>query len=642
MSWRPQLALVDLGSGSVTHERLDEDQHRTSIGGFGLNVSLAERFLPPGTDALSPENPIIVGSTPFAGTPVPGAARLSVVTRLPLNGAVAGCNGSMAFSSQMRWSGVDHLVIIGKADRPNYVLISEEGIEILEAEDLWGLDTYEATEVLWQRYGRASSVITMGMLGERLAPISLAFVDKAATAGKGGLGAVMGSKNLKAVVAVGGAPVEVAEPKALRRALVELSREMQADGAKDRMIDLATMAGWEKRGKLGFPYQNWSRLFDKERATALYGPVAYSREVKLARAACLGCTLPDKEILKLPGGPSKVSGGCEGFTYASSFSGRAVNYGIRAGVGSAAHVIAAHDAANRQSICDHHWSAGLDLAFDLRARGVIGEDWRGASLLAPGFESSMKLLEMTASGEGIGQVLARGIPGLLEEFGEEAEKRAIHIQGMDTVFDPRAEGLGTKELAQVVSPRRHWISGYTDPYRSGMAPLELRLAGQAIGLPPDSVERILPRPSEYHVGRMLPHVENWYMVLSSVGVCTRAVSRYYSPARVATLLTAITGIHWTPEGLLQAGARAWDRLRLLNAREGLGRRQDRFPARWVREPILGSSGEEHYIHDVGPERRRLDADALSSVLDDYYRERGWDVTAGLPSPAAPPDRSERR
>ena len=404
MSRNPILALVDLESQRVRTSQISDHEQQQFIGGFGLNVHLAMRYIPQGVDPLSPGNPIIIGSAPLAGTPVPGASRLSVFTKLPLNGAIGGNNGSMGFSYYMRWSGIDHLVILGAAPEPCYIVLTEQGVRFRNASDLWGLDTYEVTEVLYERHDRSASVMAIGTLGELQVPMALAFVDKAGTVGKGGLGAVMGSKRLKAIVAAGREPVEVAQPKAMRRLMAEISREMQADKNKDRLINLGTMAGWENRAKSGFPYKNWRYLYSKDKATEHYGPEIYLKKVKYGRASCLGCTLPDKEMLKVPAELSKDRDGCGGFTYASSFSGRAVNYGIRCGVGDATNVSTVHDAANRHGLCDHHWSATLDLAFELWAQGIIDRRLKGSELLYPGFKTTMELLEMTVRKEGIGEL----------------------------------------------------------------------------------------------------------------------------------------------------------------------------------------------------------------------------------------------
>ena len=626
----PSFVIVDLSSQKVLRGSITRDEQERYIGGFGINVLLAERYISPGVEPLSAENPIIIGSGPLAGTLVPGAARLSVITKLPLNGAIGGNSGSMGFSAYMRWSDMDHLVVSGVSPNPCYLLLTEKGVQFIEASDLWGLDTYEVTDILMERYEHKASVMTIGALGETVSPIALAFVDKAATVGKGGLAAVMGYKRLKAIVAAGRQPVEVPDRRGLGRAMTKISKEMQADSNKDNLIHLGTMAGWDGRAKSGIPYQNWTRLYSKDKATVKYGPEVYLKKIKAGRVACLGCTLPDKEMLNVPMDYAGKKAASVDFTYASSFSGRAVNYGIRCGADDAINAVILHDVANRNSVCDHHWSATVDLAFDLRNLGVLGNSWKGSELLFPGFKTTMKLLQMTIRGEGVGKLLARGIPGLLAEFGEKAEERAIHVQGMDMVFDPRSEGLGTKELSQIVSPRRHWVSGYTNPYQLGMDGDDLHSAGAGIGLSVDAVGRILPNREEFHIGRMLPHVENWYAVLSSVGICTRSISRYYNPQRVALLLSAVTGINWSPAQLLNAGKRSWDLLRRLNEREGIGRGDDRFPPRWLKEPILNDKGEKFWIRDLGPGQRILEEGDLQSVLEEYYIERGWNYEKNQP------------
>ena len=206
-----KMLYVDLTTGDVREEELDPNMARRYIGAFGIGARLAYDLIKPGIDPLSPENYIIVGAGPFVGTSCPSASRCTAWTKFPLSNTIGPAGGSMTFGSGLKYAGYDELIITGRADKPVYLKVSDEGAEICDAGDLWGKDTYAATDELWKRHGTDHGVICIGQAGENLVNISLATVDKSATLGRHGFPVVMGSKNLKAIVAGGRGKVRVAD-----------------------------------------------------------------------------------------------------------------------------------------------------------------------------------------------------------------------------------------------------------------------------------------------------------------------------------------------------------------------------------------------------------------------------------------------
>jgi aldehyde:ferredoxin oxidoreductase len=195
---------VDLRSEEFETKKLDLDVARDYVGGLGLNAWLMEQVYVTGTDPLSPDNPIILGAGPLVGTNTPGAAKIVATTRFPLNGTISESVGSMRFALNVKGAGFDHLIITGRSKKPVVLVLEDDKASFMDAKELWGLDIFETTDALKKSYaGRRSSVIAIGPAGENRVTFSLALVDKASTVGRGGLGAVMGSKNLKAIVAMG-------------------------------------------------------------------------------------------------------------------------------------------------------------------------------------------------------------------------------------------------------------------------------------------------------------------------------------------------------------------------------------------------------------------------------------------------------
>jgi aldehyde:ferredoxin oxidoreductase len=233
---------VDLTSSETGEGPLEDSLIRDFAGGFGINVKLASSLIPPKVDPLSGRNPIIFGVGPLVGTSAPGTSRTVVATKLPLSGAVSVACGSMRFGLELKNAGYDHIVIMGRSESPSYLKIYNGDVDIVNASGLWGLDTNETYNRLAEFY-KGSSVISIGSSGERLVRFSLALVDKSSTIGRGGLGAVMGAKNLKAIVVKGTRGVSVAKPEEFREICKSLMKEILAYPKRKTVVDLGMLSG---------------------------------------------------------------------------------------------------------------------------------------------------------------------------------------------------------------------------------------------------------------------------------------------------------------------------------------------------------------------------------------------------------------
>ena len=209
---------VDLTTGRVKREKLNLQVARSFIGGLGVNIKLWYDLVKPGVDPLSPENAVIIGVGPLVGTAAPGSSRVYSLTKLPVNGAVGwGGGGGVNFGCMLKNAGFDHVIIRGRAEKPVYISICDGEAEIVDAGSLWGEGIGKATDTLKEAYGGSSGVLAIGQGGENLVRFSMAFIDKLSTIGRGGLGAVMGSKNLKAIVVRGTGTIPIAHPKEFLR-----------------------------------------------------------------------------------------------------------------------------------------------------------------------------------------------------------------------------------------------------------------------------------------------------------------------------------------------------------------------------------------------------------------------------------------
>ncbi|MEJ2718171.1 MAG: aldehyde ferredoxin oxidoreductase N-terminal domain-containing protein [Deltaproteobacteria bacterium] len=309
--YRGKILHVDLSSEEVVERQLDLDVARAYIGGLGMNAWLMQQTYETGTDPLSPGNPIIIGAGPLVGAGIPGVAKTVATTRFPLNATISESVGSMRFARNLKGAGFDHLIITGRSKKPVVVAVVPGGCSLVDASDLWGLDIFDTTDALnkmpeWSR----GSVIAIGAAGENKVAFSLALVDKASTIGRGGLGAVMGSKNVKALVAAGQGRPTVHDPQSLKSLVNEMRERLKRFKNHRRVLELGIMENWNNYIQQMLSCRNFSQACSPEEVTELYGPEVY-RSFNVKRLGCPGCFTPDKERLELVEGPHK---GVETFT----------------------------------------------------------------------------------------------------------------------------------------------------------------------------------------------------------------------------------------------------------------------------------------------------------------------------------------
>ena len=546
----PLVVTVDLTSRSYSVHRVARLLSQYYIGGFGVGVAMAWDLIESHTDPFDPSNKIILSAGVLSGTHAPGTARLSAITKYPLTGTVTMGNGGMRFAPSLRLAGFDHVVITGKADTPTVLKFVNKQVEFLPADDLWGKDLYDTTDLLWERYGDDYSVIAMGTAGENLVGISLCLVDKVSSLGKGGLSAVMGSKNLKALMAGGTGPIRVSNPDRFGKAVQTVEQRIKARPNRIQFIDWGVYWKWEHWWEEGFPYKANTEIFPKELATELYGREVYLNKVKKGRVACFGCPLPDKEVMHVTEGEFAGL-----ITLAGGFAGRAANYGIRCGVGGYDRVIKIHDTANRLGICSHAFSSLFDFVVTMFEKGRLTEKDTGGITLKRDFATTEKLLKMTATREGFGNILADGYNAVFSNFGEDLRDLAQQAKGLDMLYEPRLNRLGTKTFSQVVNPRGgHHQPGVSPSDSLGQSVEDFRQYCQRSGVPPEAMERIFKGPFKVNMARLTKHSQEFYSILTAMGVCSKApIGVIYSLADCAELYSASTGIELSPGEMKRAG-----------------------------------------------------------------------------------------
>ena len=591
-----KILFIDLTSGTTRTEPLDHEMIKNFIGGYGVNNKLAYDLVPKGVAPLSPQNLIIIGAGPFAGTIIPGAAKILVTTKFPINGAFATAAGGGSFALMLKSTGYDHVVISGQASRPIYLRIARDSIELCDARELWGSDAFDTIDFLRHIY-EPCSVIPIGQAGENQVKISVTSVDKAGTLGRGGLPAIMGAKNLKAIVVqLGNREVNVAHRLNLQKLVNELHERMMKWPGRQYILE---------NGLMPTPPDMVEIHWRTKKALA-----------------CPSCPLADKEMITLDSG--KYAGLQTYMPHATIH-----RFTARNSTEAYEQSMKYTDTLNRYGLCQMNFSSLFFTMIRMYRDGIITKEDTGGIELKDNIDTALKLARMTAYREGFGEILAEGLVGAAQMIGHGVEKYIEHVKGHSIVYDPRLRRLGTMEFEQITMPRGAHVAAAGSPsYEPGRPPADFARHGERMGIPEDAIKRAVGQDS-FNPGRYSRYSEDWYSLFNCLSLCNRAqVNRFYHVKTIAALYSAVTGIELSPLQLMEVAERAWTVGKLLNTREGFNRKDDKVPEAWFQPLVV--EGKEHRISAYHG-NAILTKDDLEKLLDDYYDERGYDKKSGLPT-----------
>lgn len=597
--------VVDLTRGAITHEPLDAGLARDFLGGLGLTIKLACDCLQPQTAALAPENPVVLGAGPLVGTDLPASSRVFSVSRLPSSNTVGWSGaGGVTFGAMLKNAGYDHVVIRGRADHPVSLEIVDDQVTLRDASGLWGQGVSAVCGAFWNEMPRPAGVLAIGPGGENLVKFSMAYIDRIATLGRGGLGAVLGAKNLKAVVVRGTRGVRVAHLKrtaALRQAILE------------RMRVYPHLQEWQELGMINsFP------LIEKE---------TYFH-VKKRRVACVSCPIGCKDVVEIRDGDQ------QGFVACSS---SAINlftpmvYGMK----DYREAIRLTADLDEYGLDMFEFLALMVFARALGDNGLLPRDRAEPEIVVDSLASMRAWAGRISRREGLGDLLAEGFRGVIAAGGAQAAELApALVKGMHPYAGPGAalpwHLFGTMELGQVLDPRGPHVGSSGSPTYFSRRPLEVFPGHlERMGVSAEEIAGLLPRECDgklqgLRVGGLLRHSHRWFTILGSLGLCARAqINRFYSASFCAEAYQAVSGIETSLPELRKRADRAWTLLRLANLREGFQRdRQEVLPRQW-----FGERGFQEYV-----KQEPLTPAAAGEMIADYYREWGWDPCTGVPLP----------
>jgi len=575
---------VDVTTGKTATEVLSEKMIKMFIGGRGFGAKLLFDELKPGVDPLSPENKLIFSNGPLTNTLAISCSRWIVSTKSPQTGTIFRACAGGSFGAELKKAGYDVLIVEGKADKPVYLWITDDRVELRDATNLVGLLTDDTAAAIRTEFGdQKIKVATVGPAAEKFVRYA-AIVDDRRTASRGGVGTVMWSKNLKAIAVRGNRRVEVADRERLQELSKMQAHIIQTDNNCKYFSRLGSASAVPIVSQFGiYPVRNFqdSVLDGVEEIGA-----DNVEKILVKDVHCHNCSIHCGNIVQMAEGPY-AGNEVEGPEYETMYS-----FGGMVGNTNLGMIIE----ANR--ICDDYGidtiTAGSSIAFamELYEKGILStQDADGLDLTWGNHQAVIELLKKIVAREGIGDMLAEGTRRAAQHIGKGSEQYAMQVKGLEiSGYDPR----GLKALSV-----NYATSNIGAAHTTGMGGFE---------------DRLIPAGK----GKACKKNQDTHSIYDSCINCIFPVQyRTLGLDNLTQLLPAATGIDEFSDGnyLLQAGERIWNIERAFNAREGFDRKDDTLPPRFLQEP-----------HPSGPVKGSVVE--LAQMLDDYYEERGWDARTG--------------
>ncbi|MFQ6086714.1 MAG: aldehyde ferredoxin oxidoreductase family protein [Candidatus Bathyarchaeia archaeon] len=587
---------VDLTTGKIETEPLKEELAKKYIGGIGLGMRLYLDHSKPGVDPFDPENPLVLATGPLSGTMIPtGGNGHAFVSKSPESFGIGEAKSHGHFGTELKRAGYDAVIFKGKAEKPVYLWIDDDAVQLMDAKHLWGKSTGETEDAiraeLKDHYIR---VATIGPAGEKLVRIACIINDKTRAAGRCGLGAVMGSKNLKAIAVRGSKDMAVGDKDKLLE-IIKRQHERMKGPATRKYRTLGTPENVLVMNAIAaMPTRNYNNA-TFEGAEKVSGEYLNERFVaKLI--GCNSCAMRCEHICVVPEGPYK--GTATRMEYEPLWA-----MGPYCGIDRLDAIIKGMELCNYYGIDAISAGVIVGFAMDCYENGLLTQkDTDGIEARFGKHEALIELLHKIGKREGVGDILAEGVRLAAQKIGKGAEKLAQHIKGVEvTGYDLR--GLKTAALGYAVSFRG------ADHNRHG-----------AYG--PDVKGKVDRFKAEKGRGKIVYDIENLYTIIDSIIVCKFSRGTYYEGFKdLAEIYSTVTGIEMTPEELRLAGERINNLGRLINIREGFSRKDDTLPYKVMHLPIP----DEGVAKGSYVSQKELDL-----LLDDYYEVRGW-TKDGIPT-----------
>ncbi len=593
LGYMGKILWVDLTRGEFRDELLEEKLCREYIGGYGIGAKLLFDRMSAGVDPLGPENILGFMTGPLAGTAALGASRYTVLGKSPLTGGWGDANSGGDFGPYFKWAGYDGVFFTGISGKPVYLLIDDGKAELRDAAGLWGKDTFDTEDILKAEFGKGTEVACIGPSGEKLSLIAAVMNNHGRAAARSGLGAVMGSKRLKAVVVRGNQKVPQADEQRVKDLRRKNLKEM--GGAFPMLRDIGTPSIFNALAEAGdTPTKNWTSGAVADFPTFKEigpGPVM---ERQARKYGCYRCPIGCGGHMREGTGEYRYPAGSHKPEYESlgMFGSNCLNDNIDS-------IIMANDICNRYGTDTISAGSCISFAIECYERGIITkEDTGGTEMTWGNHRSIVAMTEKLVRREGFGDILADGVKRAAAKIGKGSEEFAIHIAGQEVAAHDPKYGLQWGIAYRMdPTPGRHTQGG------THVAP----------GLLPEFDKNSA-------VGRALPHMmgSNYSHVTNSLGLCQFVVMCYANASVMLDFVNAVTGWNMGMDELLKTGERIADIRQAFNCREGLNAMKFKLSGR-----LTGNPPRER-----GPLAGKILDE--KTLLGDYCDLMGWDAETSKP------------
>lgn len=604
---KQKIAYIDLTTGKIEKKDIPESMRRLYLGGRGLDMYLLYNHIKPGIDPLGPENVVTVSAGFLGGTPAPSSSRIHAGAKSPLTGFIGSTNSGGYFAPELRFAGFDHLVFKGRSEKPVYLWVHDGEIEIRDASGIWGHDTFETQQMIKDELDNHDvKVFCIGQAGENLVRFANVRTGAKNAAGRTGIGAVMGSKKLKAIAARGTLGVDIANPEEALKLYEKKIEIVLASKATRAIQEYGTMVTFNTSNTAGQIRVRNFQTNSLDHAETL-DPEYMHDHFTIGYAGCFACPIHCRHKYIVPEGPhaGKYTEGPEYTTLGA--------FGTELECRRMETILKGNYIANAYGFDTLEFGSLVSWAMELYEKGLIDDKVTGGLKLEWGNEEAIfELVEQVVFRKGLGDILAEGPLRAIEKLGEKTRYYNIHVKGMSNLHsDERsipsfALGIGTSTR--------------------GADHLRSRAVIDLFNLPKDFLDKyynfdVVNDYTSYETkGKVVWFYETYYPLADCLGIC-RIGTNTFSPNRLgfqdyADLLRVITGMEFTAKELQQMGERIYTLERLFNIREGASRKDDYPVDRYFLEPTPAGMPRNR--------GKKLDREKYEKMLDENYEMHGWD------------------
>jgi len=605
---------VDLSLGAIEKQPMTEDLRLKFIGGRGVSVKILFDEVGPDVHPLSPENRLILSAGLFSGTRAPSPARFNVTSKSPLTGYLGDANGGGNFGPALRKAVIDNIVVRGKASEPVYLWIDDDKVEIRPARHLWGKNIRETEAIIREELGdKRVRVAAIGQAGENLVSIANV-VNEERSASRMGVGAVMGSKNLKAVAVRGTGEVPLFDAAKFNQRAKELQKQVAGSKVYDTWRNEVATAGTYLTDKVGFLAAKNFQVSGGFDGIENFEPKAVTAEFTHGSVACFGCMIGCGKKFEVKDGPyagewgNKIEEGC------------ITPCGPVCGNSNIASLFKLNNMGNQLGVDTLEFGQAMGVVMEWFENGIVTEkDLDGISMTWGNHEALVKMMEKVAFRQGVGDIFADGIVRAAPKFGKEAEKYVSHSKGAVMA------GIEMRMIKGAVLGFATGTRG-ADHLR-GLVPAEF--PGIPAMTPEEAEARFGTREvldhSSYKKAAAVIYYQHEFLVPDLFEICRflirgRPGSDAFSLGNLLELYRYATGIELDEKGIHTIAERVYNVERAFSCREGVRRKDDHLVGKWMDGPV-----------PTGPFKgETIDPDKFEKMLDEYYRLRGWN-SDGVPT-----------